>query len=67
MDPNIWGPKFWFSLHNISLTYPFYPTDEDKLRYVKWITKSLLFTLIPLHNDDKCVQYYKLINNKYLS
>lgn len=33
MDPNIWGPKFWFSLHNISLTYPFYPTDEDKIRY----------------------------------
>ena len=33
MDPNIWGPKFWFSLHSVSFTYPFYPEKEDKIRY----------------------------------
>jgi hypothetical protein len=35
-------------------------TEED-LANVKFITKSLLFTLIPLHNNDKCIQYYNLI------
>ena len=27
------------------------------------ITKSLLFSLIPLHNNDKCYKYFNLINN----
>ena len=36
--------------------------DEDTLTNIKWITKSLLLTLIPLHNNDKCMDYYNLIN-----
>jgi capsule biosynthesis phosphatase len=28
---------------------------------LKYITASLLFTLIPLHNNDKCYKYYDLI------
>jgi capsule biosynthesis phosphatase len=30
---------------------------------VKIITKSLLFSLIPLHNNNKCVKYYELIDS----
>lgn len=30
--------------------------------YLNIITASLLFTLIPLHNNEKCIQYYKLID-----
>jgi len=33
--------------------------DFDDLR---WITKSLLFSLIPLHNNNKCIEYYNLIS-----
>jgi capsule biosynthesis phosphatase len=33
---------------------------------LKLITKSLLFTLIPLHNNEKCIAYYELIFSKYL-
>jgi capsule biosynthesis phosphatase len=33
---------------------------------LKLITKSLLFTLIPLHNNDKCDDYYNLIFSDYL-
>lgn len=33
LDPNIWGPKGWFFLHSIALTYPPNPTDEDKKNY----------------------------------
>jgi len=29
---------------------------------LRLITKSLLFTLIPLHNNEKCIKYYDLIN-----
>lgn len=29
---------------------------------LKIITKSLLFTLIPLHDNEKCTLYYELID-----
>lgn len=35
----------------------------DALEKIKMITKSLLFTLIPLHDNDKCESYYNLISN----
>jgi capsule biosynthesis phosphatase len=40
--------------------------DREKLNDLKMITRSLLFTLIPLHNNDKCIEYYNLINKLYL-
>ena len=35
---------------------------EEHLKYLKLITKSLLFSLIPLHDNEKCYKYYELIN-----
>lgn len=37
-----------------------------EFQYVKSITQSLLFSLIPLHNNAKCEQYYALIRSSYL-
>lgn len=34
----------------------------DALKDLKMITNSLLFALIPLHDNDKCDKYYSLIN-----
>lgn len=34
--------------------------SEEELKWVKIITKSLFFSLIPLHNDEKCKKYYNL-------
>lgn len=34
---------------------------QDVLTSIKMITNSLLFSLIPLHHNDKCEKYYKLI------
>jgi hypothetical protein len=45
MDPNIWGPKFWFSLHSVSFTYPFNPDKKDKERYKAFF--GLLEHLLP--------------------
>jgi hypothetical protein len=36
--------------------------SETDFYYLKIITASLLFTLIPLHNNDKCDDYYNLIH-----
>ena len=35
--------------------------SEEDFKNLKWITKSLLFSLIPLHNNEKCLDYYNLI------
>lgn len=40
--------------------------DEEHFEYVKIITKSLLFSLIPLHDygeNEKCFKYFKLMCN----
>lgn len=37
--------------------------SEENFEYLRWITKSLLFTLIPLHNNEKCINYFNLIYN----
>ncbi len=34
----------------------------EQLKHLKALTASLLFTLIPLHNDAKCEDYYNLIH-----
>jgi len=36
--------------------------SEEAFGWLKIITKSLLFTLIPLHHNEKCVKYFELIN-----
>ena len=33
----------------------------EYLQYIKLIAKSLLFTLIPLHNNSNCIKFYDLI------
>lgn len=42
-----------------------YSTED--FENLKLITKSLLFSLIPLHNNKKCFKYYELINSYYLT
>jgi len=40
--------------------------SKKDLANLKIITKSLLFTLIPLHDNNKCIEYYNLIFSDYL-
>jgi capsule biosynthesis phosphatase len=40
--------------------------SEKDFENLKLITKSLLFTLIPLHNNKKCQKYFNLIFCDYL-
>jgi hypothetical protein len=43
LDPNIWGPHFWFVLHTIALTYPRYPDSSTKKKYYDFIQNLPLF------------------------
>ena len=36
--------------------------SEKDFKNIELITNSLLFTLIPLHNNEKCEKYFNLIN-----
>lgn len=54
-------------LINLFKTYFIRLFSEEDFNNLKLITKSLLFTLIPLHNNEKCKQYYNLIFSHYLS
>jgi len=43
LDPNIWGPHYWFVLHTIALSYPTSPNDVTKKKYYDFIQNLPLF------------------------
>ena len=47
---------------NIFLAFVKKNIGEEYIDVIKMITNSLLFTLIPLHKNEKCNDYYKLIS-----
>lgn len=36
-DPEVWGPSFWFTLHNSAVGYPENPTNHVRERMKKFI------------------------------
>jgi len=48
LDPNVWGPHFWFFLHSISMSYPNRPNAVTKKKYYDFILNIPLF--IPVEN-----------------
>ena len=43
LNPEIWGPHYWFFLHTIALTYPLYPNAITKRKYYNFIQDLPLF------------------------
>lgn len=43
LEPNIWGPHYWFVLHTIALTYPKNPNSVIKKKYYDFIHNLPLF------------------------
>ena len=52
---------------NIFKNYFINRYSKEDFENVKIITKSLIFTLIPLHNNEKCINYYNLLFSAYLN
>lgn len=60
IDSNIWGPKAWFFIDNIILSYPDRPNYEDIKTYKKFL--SVLEKILPC---GKCRKHYGDFLNKY--
>ena len=58
LDPNIWGPHYWFFLHTISMTYPIRPNALTKKKYYEFIQNLPLF--IPVEKIS--TEFSKLID-----
>jgi FAD-linked sulfhydryl oxidase len=43
LDPNIWGPNYWFFLHTIAINYPLRPTISEKKIFYNFIHNFHLF------------------------
>ena len=52
---------------HIFKTYFINKFSEESFENLKIITKSLIFTLIPLHNNERCIKYYNLLFSDYLN
>lgn len=58
LDPDIWGPHYWFFLHTIAMSYPDHPNDVTKKKYYEFIMNLPLF--IPIENMGN--QFSKLLD-----
>lgn len=56
-------PSFLYIKQNVSHFEELFikKFGKEQFQYLKYITASLLFSLLPLHNNKKCVDYYNLI------
>ena len=43
LNPEVWGPFYWFVLHTIALTYPANPNEVIKKKYYDFIQNLPLF------------------------
>jgi hypothetical protein len=51
LDPNVWGPHFWFFLHTLAMSYPHHPSSVTKKKYYELINNLPLF--IPMESIGK--------------
>jgi hypothetical protein len=59
LNPNIWGPPFWFTLQTISINYPVSPNETTKKKYYDFIQNIPLF--IP--NDSFGNKFIQLLDD----
>jgi len=58
LNPNVWGPHYWFFLHTIAITYPHHPNDAIKKKYYEFIQNLHLF----LPSADISADFSKLLD-----
>jgi hypothetical protein len=52
LDPNIWGPHFWFFLHTLAMSYPHHPNAVTKKKYYEFIQNLPLFIPVDSIGND---------------
>jgi capsule biosynthesis phosphatase len=63
LENKVLNKKYKNNLINKFTNYFIELYSENDFKNLKLITKSLLFTLIPLHDNEKCYNYYNLISS----
>jgi hypothetical protein len=58
LDPNVWGPHFWFFLHTIALSYPHRPNEVTKKKYYEFIQNLPLFIPVEELGND----FFKILD-----
>jgi hypothetical protein len=62
LNPEIWGPHYWFMLHTIALNYPKHPNAVTKKKYYDFISNLPVF--IPVEqiasNFSKLLDVYPI-------
>ena len=58
LEPNVWGPHFWFFLHTLALSYPHHPNAVTKKKYYEFLQNLPLF--IP--NETIATDFSKLLD-----
>lgn len=43
LNPEIWGPHYWFMIHTIAINYPKHPSSSIKRKYYDFIQNLPLF------------------------
>ena len=52
LDPNVWGPHYWFFLHTLAISYPHHPNAITKKKYSELIQNLPLFIPIESIGND---------------
>lgn len=60
LDPEIWGPHFWFFIHTLALTYPHNPNDVTVKKYYEFVQNLPVFIPVgEIGNDfNKLLELY---------
>ena len=62
LNPDVWGPHYWFMLHTCALQYPNHPNAVTKKKYYEFISNLPLF--IPVEsiatNFSKLLDQYPI-------
>ncbi len=59
MDPLVWGPHLWFTMHTLSFNYPKEPTEKEKKDYY-----TFFFNLTNVIPCKICKEHYTDFFNK---
>jgi len=52
LDPNVWGPHFWFFLHTLAMSYPHHPSTVTKKKFYDLIQNLPLFIPVEAIGSD---------------
>lgn len=58
LNPDVWGPNYWFFIHTIAMTYPTNPNSVIKKKYYDFIQNLPLF--IPIESMGN--QFNEMLN-----